>query len=121
MSSRLSWARTRIYYHENDKKKQGFPFNVYSILYESCVTSINDYAGEVIGFSQYERSVQLQARAIRAYLGLPKNSCRVGVLSEVDWLMPEYRTRLKMIRQYSRILKMDEGRRKICETTPCDQ
>ena len=91
-------------------KNQGFPFNVYSILYESCVTSINDYAGEVIGFLQYERSVQLQARAIRAYLGLPKNSCRVGVLSEVDWLMPEYRTRLKMIRQYNRILKMDEGR-----------
>ena len=79
-------------------------------MYESCVTSITDYAGEVIGFTQFERSVQLQARAIRAYLGLPKNSCRVGVLSEVDWLLPEYRTRLKMIRQYNRILKMDEGR-----------
>ena len=91
-------------------KNQGFPFNVYSILYESCVTSINNYAGEVTGFTQFEQSVQLQARAIRAYLGLPKTSCRVGVLSEVDWLLPEYRTRLKMIRQYNRILKMDEGR-----------
>ena len=55
----------------------------------------------MIGFTQFERSVQLQARAIRAYLGLPKNSCRVGVLSEVDWLLPEYRTRLKIIRQYT--------------------
>ena len=79
-------------------------------MYESCVTSISDYAGEVIGFTQFERSVQLQARAIRAYLGLPRNSCRVGVLSEVNWLLPEYRTCLKMIRQYNRILKMDEER-----------
>ena len=91
-------------------KNQGFPFNVYSILYESCVSSISDYAGEVVGYTQSEQSVKLQARAIRAYLGLPKNSCNVGVLSEVDWLLPEYRTRIKMIRQYNRILKMDDGR-----------
>ena len=49
-------------------KNHGFPFNVYTILYESCVVSINDYAGEVIGFTQFEQSVQLQAGAIRAYL-----------------------------------------------------
>ena len=62
------------------------------------------------GFNQYGKSVQLQSRAIRAFLGLPKNSCSMGVLSEVDWLLPEYRTRLKMVRQYNRILKMDNGR-----------
>ena len=30
-------------------KNQGLPFNVYSILYSSCVTSISDYASEVRG------------------------------------------------------------------------
>ena len=34
----------------------------------------------------------------------------MGVLSEVDWLLPEYRTCLRMVRQYNRILKMDNGR-----------
>ena len=91
-------------------KNQGFPFNVYSILYDSCITSISDYAGEVTGYTQYGKSVQLQSRAIRAFLGLPKNSCSIGVLSEVDWLLPEYRTRLRMVRQYNRMLKMDNGR-----------
>ena len=84
-------------------KNQGFPFNVYSILYDSCITSISDYAGEVTGYTQYGKSVQLQSRAIRAFLGLPKNSCSIGVLSEVDWLLPEYRTRLRMVRQYNRM------------------
>ena len=31
-------------------------------------------------------------------------------MSEVDWLMPEFRTRLRMIRQYHRMLNMDESR-----------
>ena len=91
-------------------KNKGFPFSVYTILYDACVTSISDYAGEITGHTQYNQSVQLQLRAIRAFLGLPKNSCNVGVLSEVDWLLPEYRTRLKMIRQYNRMLSMDGDR-----------
>ena len=91
-------------------KNRGFPFRVYTVLYEACVTSIVDYAGEVTGYTQYSRSVQLHTRAIRAFLGLPKNSCNVGVLSEVDWLLPEYRTKIRMIRQYSRILSMSDSR-----------
>ena len=59
---------------------------------------------------QFESSLQIQIRAIRAYLGLPKNSVNVGVLSEFDWLLPEYRTQLKMIGQYQRMLKMTNCR-----------
>ena len=91
-------------------KHRGFPFRVYTILYEACVTSIADYSGEVTGYTQYDRSVQIHTRAIRAFLGLPKNCCNVGVLSEVDWLLPEYRTKIRMIRQYNRILNMGDDR-----------
>ena len=91
-------------------KNGGFPFNVYTVLYDACVTSISDYASEITGFTQYQPTLDLHTRAIRAFLGLPKNSCNVGVLSEVDWLLPEYRTQCKMIRQYSRILNMDNSR-----------
>ena len=91
-------------------KNGGFPFNVYSVLYDACVTSITDYASEIMGYTQYDSTVQVHTRAIRAYLGLPKNSCSVGVQSEVDWLLPEYRTQMKMVRQYSRILSMDNSR-----------
>jgi hypothetical protein len=91
-------------------KHGGFPFNVYTIVYEACVTSISDYCSEITGYTQYEPTVQLHTRAIRAFLGLPKNSCNEGVLSEVNWLLPEYRTQLKMIRQYSRVVSMDNSR-----------
>jgi hypothetical protein len=91
-------------------KNGGFPFNVYSILYEACVTSIADYSGEVFGYNQHQPTLKLHLRAIRAFLGLPKTSCNVGVLSEVDWVLPQYRTRMKMIRMFNRIIKMDENR-----------
>ena len=79
---------------------------MYSVLYDACVTSITDYASAIMGYKQYDSTVQLYTRAIRAYLGLPKNSCGVGVKSEVDW----YRTQLKLVRQHSRILSMDDSR-----------
>ena len=41
---------------------------------------------------------------------MPKNACNVGVLSEVDLLLPEYRTRVQMIRQYHRMVCMDDSR-----------
>ena len=91
-------------------KNGGFPYKVYTILYNACVTSIVDYGGEVTGFTQYDPSLQVHLKAVRAFLGLPKNSCSVGVLSEVDWLLPEYRTQVRMVRQYNRILRMDNNR-----------
>ena len=91
-------------------KNGGFPFKVYSILYDSCVTSITDYSGEVIGYDQHPPTLKIHSRAIRAFIGLPKNSCSVGVLSEVDWLLPQYRTRVRMVRMFNRIVKMGENR-----------
>ena len=91
-------------------KNGGFPYNVYTILYEACVTSVSDYAGEVTGYNQYDSTVKLHLRAIRAFIGVPRNACNYGVMSEVDWLLPEYRTKLKMLRQYHRMLKMSNDR-----------
>ena len=64
-------------------KKGGFPYNVYTVLYNACVTSITDHS------SKFESSLQVHIRSIHAYLGLPNNSVNVRVLSEVDLLLPE--------------------------------
>ena len=91
-------------------KNGGFPYKVYSMLYDACVTSVADYSAPVTGYLQYDSSLQLHLRAIRAYLGVPRNACNPGVLSEVDLLLPRYRTNIAMIRQYHRMLSMDDTR-----------
>ena len=91
-------------------KNGGFPYNVYSLLYNSCVTSVSDYSGPVTGYLQYDSALKIHLRAIRAFLGVPKNACNVGVLSEVDLLLPRYRTQIQIIRQYHRMICMDDSR-----------
>ena len=68
-------------------KNGGFPYNVFSMLYNACVTSVADYSGTVTGYLQYDSSLKIHLRAIRAFLGVPKTVCNVGVLSEVDLLL----------------------------------
>ena len=91
-------------------KNGGFPFNVYSLLYSACVTTIADYSGPVMGFLEYDSTLKLHLRAIRAFLGVPRNACNVGVLSEVGLLLPQYRTSIAMVRQYHRMISMDDKR-----------
>ena len=91
-------------------KNSGFPFNMFSILYSACVTSISDYSGAITGFKSYQSSFKLHLRALRAFLGVPKNVCIPGIISEFDLLLPQYRTKLQMIRHYHRILSMNDNR-----------
>ena len=74
-------------------KNEGFPFSVYALLYRSCVISVSDYSSAVVGYSEYSSSEKLQLRAIRAFLGVPKNARNAGVLTEVGWLLPKFQTR----------------------------
>ena len=91
-------------------KNGGFPYNIYSLLYDTCVTSISDYGAEIFGFKDYDSSLNLHLRAIRAYTGVPKNATRAGVLSEVDWTLPIFRTQVRIVRYYHRLIKMPPNR-----------
>ena len=91
-------------------KNKGFPFSVYSILYEACVCSISQYGSEVFGYEQYDPSFKLHLRAARAFLGLPKNVTSFGLVSELNWLMPHLQSRLKMIQHFGRIMRTPRHR-----------
>ena len=64
-------------------KNSGFPYNVYSNLIDSCVNSITDYGGSVIGFDQHEGPLKIHSRAARAFLGVPKNGVKCAHLTAV--------------------------------------
>ena len=91
-------------------KNGGFPYNVYSLLYKTCVCSVSQYGCEVFGFEQYNSLLKLPLRAARAFLGLSKNATMYGLISELDWLMPQHETRIKMIQYYSRIMNTSSNR-----------
>ena len=91
-------------------KSKGFPFSIYSILYQACICSISQYGSEVYGFEKFESTFKLHLRAARAFLGLPKNVASFGLLSELDWLLPQLQSQIKMIQYFSRIMNTPSNR-----------
>ena len=90
-------------------KNGGFPYNVFCTFYQACVCSIVDYGGEIFGFGEYSSAQKIHLRAARSFLGVNKTTPIVGVISEINLLLPQYRTQLKMVRQYHRVLKCSEN------------
>ena len=84
--------------------------NVLRKLFDSCVCTVTDYAGEIWGFKSYESNKQVQLKASRAFLGVPKQTPISGILSELNWPEPRSRTQLQMVRHFHRMNKMDDGR-----------
>ena len=84
--------------------------NVYKNLFESCVCSVTDYAGEIWGFKAYETNRQVQLKGARAFLGVSKQTPIPGLLSDINWLEPRSRTQVQMVRHFHRMLKMDNER-----------
>ena len=69
-----------------------------------------DYGGENWGYKAYESNRQLQLKACRAYLGVPKQTAIPGLLSEINWPEPRSRTQIQMVRHFHRLLKIDDKR-----------
>ena len=88
----------------------GFPYLTYTSLIENCVNSISQYSSEVWGFQYYSSTQKLHLQAARFYLGLPKNAPVPAILADIGWQEPLYNTQQKMIRQYHRIMKMENKR-----------
>ena len=91
-------------------KKGGFPFSLYSILYQACVLSVSQYAGEIFEFQNFYSHFKLHLRAIRAFLGLQKNVTSFGLVSEFDWLLQQHQSQLKMVQFLDRIFRLTNNR-----------
>ena len=91
-------------------KNGGFPFNIFCTLYQACVCSIVDYSGEVFGFGSFDSAKKVHLRAARSFLGVSKTTPIPGIISECNMLLPQYRTQIRMIRQYHRVIKMNSNR-----------
>ena len=53
-------------------------------------------------YSKYRKQIYL--RGGRSFLGVPKNASTHGIISEMNILLPQSRSQIRMIRQYHRLL-----------------
>ena len=85
-------------------------FNVFEMVYNSCVNTICDYAHDVIGFHQYSDSDQTNSKAIRSNIGVGHSAPLCAIRSYMSWLEPRSRTQMKMLRFHFRMMQMSSSR-----------
>ena len=91
-------------------KNGGLPYNIFSMLFECCCASVSDYGSEIWGFEPKDGITKIHLRAARSFLGLPKNTTSVGILTEINWMEPVFRAQIRMVRQFCRVLDMENDR-----------
>ena len=57
-----------------------------------------------------ESVTKINSIATRCFLGLLNHATSAGVLAEISWPEPVYRAQIRMIREFFRLLKMDNNR-----------
>ena len=91
-------------------KNVGLPFSIYSMLFDCTVCSVSDYGAEIWEFESRDAILKVHLRAARCFQGLPRHATSAGVLAEINWPKPVYRGQVRMVRQFFRIVKMNDSR-----------
>ena len=92
------------------KKLNGLGYNTYTKLYESGVTSILDYGGEIWGFKKYKDIDLIQNKAARVFLGVHRFAPLPAIHGDLGWTSSDDRRKLAMFRYWNRIVNMSELR-----------
>lgn len=85
-------------------------YKTFTKLYDCCVSPIMEYCSEVVGHSTIKKIQDIQFRACRYYLGLPRTTALVTLNSEMGWLPVEYRRHKGVLRYYNRLMRMENTR-----------
>ena len=68
-------------------------------MYETAVTTVNDYAAEIWGYKHFSHCNNVQNRAMRYYLGVHRFAPIASLQGDFGWLRPRLR-RYKIMLNY---------------------
>lgn len=92
------------------KAHKDMGYKTFTKLYDCCVSPVMEYCSEVTGHSTIKKIQDVQFRACRYFLGLPRTTALVTLNSEMGWLPVEYKRHKNVIRYYNRLMRMDNSR-----------
>ena len=102
------------------KSKDNFDLShsVFSKIFEACVVPILDYASGVWSRgNQFKKLNDIQYRACRFFMGVPKLCPLLAIMAEMGWIPGTVRRDLETLRLYNQLVQMDTDRltRKVFE------
>ena len=92
----------------NDKTFGRLPFECYRKCYDALVQSVINYAAAIWGSSNFSSISAVQNRACRFFQSLGKYASNPAVQGDMGWILPEHRQWICVIRQFYRMVNMDD-------------
>lgn len=85
-------------------------YSTYTKLYENCVIPVMNYCSGVWGYKKFNKTDQIQQRAMRIFLGVHKFTPIASLYGDMNWLKPQYKRWIEIIRLWNRFLTLPEDR-----------
>lgn len=92
------------------KRYNDIGYKSYTKLIDTCVNSVTDYCSEIIGHDTPKGIIDIQLRAARFHLGVPKTTSLCCLASEMGWLPAPSRRQMCVLRYYNKLMRMDVSR-----------
>ena len=81
---------------------KNFNFDIFTYLFNSCVSSIMLYGSEACGFCKFVCCDKIQHRVIRFFLGVHKYEPILRLHGEMGWVSLSVQRRVSMARFYNK-------------------
>ena len=88
----------------------GFPYKIFTKLYNTVVQPILDYGSHVWGHKSYQCVEAVQNRALRYFLGVGKRTPIAAMQGDMGWTSQEHRQWITVIRQWCRLSNLNATR-----------
>ncbi len=92
------------------KSYNDMTWNTYKKIYESCILSVLTYGAEIWGYSTETKTVLVQNKAMRIFLGVNKNAANLAIIGNLAWTPQLISKKLCMLQYCNRLIQMDNNR-----------
>ncbi|XP_050415446.1 uncharacterized protein LOC126829542 isoform X2 [Patella vulgata] len=88
----------------------GFPYNIFTRLYESLVQPIILYGARIWGITEHHKLNSVQNRACKVFLGLKRNSPNLAARGDMGWTSCLTKQRTEVLRLFCRLKSLPSSR-----------
>ena len=92
------------------KSFRSLDFEIFTKLFDTCITPIMDYSSGVWGFKDSPHADAVQNRIIRRFLGVHRFTPTLAVTGDMGWTPAIIKRKVNMVRLWCRLVRMNEDR-----------
>ena len=92
------------------KSSKYMGYSTFTKCYDTCILPVLNYGAEIWGYSSETKTVLVQNKAMRVFLGVNQRTPNIGMIGDLGWIPHSITKSICMLNYWNRIVKMDDTR-----------